>query len=55
MEKFVFRIRPFSFLFVKNWYSFSRWKNPITYQNGDKARLIDIGCITFGFRYKEDK
>jgi hypothetical protein len=49
---FVFRLRPFSFFFLRSWYSTYRWKNPTSFENL-KIYLIDIGAITIGYRKKE--
>jgi len=45
--RIVFRIRPFYYLFVKNWYGKrkQRWNYTMYY-------LIDFGMITFGYSKK---
>jgi hypothetical protein len=50
----VFVIRPFHFIFIKNWYSTYRWKNPCAFADGSMDYLLDIGCLTIGICKKRE-
>lgn len=45
--RLIFRVRPISFLFRKDWYSICRWKG-VNYEN-EVLHLLDIGMITIGY------
>jgi len=45
----VFRVRPFRWMFRRDWYGTSRWGLP-EQEYGGKCYLIDFGSFTFGIR-----
>jgi len=52
--RFILRLRPLKYVFIRNWYSTYRWKNPYEMED-EKVRLLDIGMLTIGYAYKEEK
>jgi len=45
----VFRVRPLSWFFRKNWYAIRKGKYPMS---TERYHLVDIGAVTIGWRMK---
>lgn len=52
MIRLILNFRPIEFMFIKNWYSLYRWRNPFTHFNNETVKLIDIGSLTIGYGKK---
>jgi len=57
--RLIFCIRPFSFIFRRNWYSLYRLRHDgiwgVEGIDDERLYLIDLGMITFGFAKKVNK
>ena len=50
VRRFVFRVRPLSWFFRRNWYAL-RWNQNGCF-HGERLYLVDAGAITFGWSYE---
>ncbi len=51
MNNLIFRVRPFFFMFMRNWYSLERWNYGSEYE-GYIYKIIDFGSFSLGYRKK---